>query len=122
MLLLLTLTAIAFGFFVWLAIPPREQEMGSGLSTPPSDPGRGLDAWPEVPDPSDRDTEVICEFPPGTRGFTFRGHLVSIDEINEYEQGPGLLAGRFRLDASTGGLMTRSRVAAALAWKLSKLS
>ena len=119
MLLLLTLTAIAFGFFVWLAVPGREAELDRLPHGTPGGP-EPCESWPEVPDPADTDAEVICEFLPGTEGFTFRGHRISIEEINDYEQGPGLLAGRFRLDASKGGVMTRSRVAAALAWKISR--
>lgn len=119
MLLLLALTAIAFGFFIWLAVPGRE--LGSDRRSEGTAGGaEPCECWPEVSDPADGDTEVICEFLPGTEGFTFRGHRISIEEINDYEQGPGLLAGRFRLEASKGGVMTRSRVAAALAWKISR--
>jgi hypothetical protein len=111
------LVVLAVVLIAWLAWPWPETQAARVLAPADDEPPPMPDLWPNVPDPAQLDAEVEVYFFPGTMGFTFRGERISIEEIDDYERGPGLNAGHARLDASRGGRVTRDRVAAALAWR-----
>jgi hypothetical protein len=115
------LVLLAVVLIAWLAWPWPETQAARVSATPDDEPEPLPDLWPEVPDPARLDGDVDVYFFPGTMGFTFRGERISMEEIEEYERGPGLNAGHPRLDASRGGSITRDRVAAVLAWRSREL-
>lgn len=111
------LVVLAVVLIAWLAWPWPETQAARAFGAPDDDPLPLPDLWPVVPDPMHAHDDREVYFFPGTMGFTFQGERITIEEIEAYERGPGLDAGHPGLDASRGGSITRSRVAAALAWR-----